>query len=233
MDKEEESEGISRRSVRPTPAMISQLAAQTSSAVPRNEPDDRRLVHETLQGSQTAFQTLIERYQVRIFRLLHRFVREPHETEDLAQDVFLKVFKRLHTFQFESAFYTWLYRIAINTAMDHVQRKRRSPVQAVEDVTVFEKGSNESASPDQNMVRHEMGKAAREVLARMPEKYRVILELREYEEMSYDEIAKVMDCAMGTVESRLFRAREKFREILIELYPEYAAQDDVDGEGEA
>lgn len=197
-----------------------------------NELDDRRLIHETLNGSQAAFQALIEKYQQRIFRLLQRFTRgQAHETEDLAQDVFLKVFKRLHTFQFESAFYTWLYRIAMNTATDHVQRKRRSPVQSVEDPIIYEKGESERSNPGRGMMEREFGKVAHEVLEKMPEKYRLILQLREFEELSYDEIAKILGCALGTVESRLFRAREKFRSILIRLYPEYAPGDE-EQEGE-
>jgi len=191
-------------------------------AYPLSSQGDRELIHASLSGSQEAFQCLVERHQQRVFRLLQRFTKDASATEDLAQDVFLKAFRRLHTFHFDSAFYTWLYRIAVNTATDFLDRKRRSPVQTVEAPEIFEKETNASGlAPDRAMQEQELRAVARDVLERLPEKYRLILVLREYEELSYEEIAGVLRCALGTVESRLFRARERFREILERHYPEY------------
>ena len=181
---------------------------------------DRELILGTLSGSQEAFQRLVERHQRRVFRLLQRFTRD--DTEDLAQEVFLKAYRRLHTFHFDSAFYTWLYRIAVNTATDYLERRRRSPVQAVESPEMYEKGAGGTASaPDVPTLHRELREVARDVLDRLPSKYRLILVLREYEELSYEEIASTLRCALGTVESRLFRARERFRELLERHYPDY------------
>lgn len=197
--------------------------ASSSSSESQDAKNDRALIEATIAGSQTAFEALVLRHQDRIFRLLSRFTREPAEVEDLAQDVFLKAFRRLHTFQFNSQFYTWLYRIAVNTASDGVQRRRRNPVQAVENPGAFETSDVDSGppQPDRILMEGELQRATREVLARLPEKYRQILVLREYEDLSYDEIAATLGCALGTVESRLFRAREKFKEILESEYPEF------------
>ncbi len=203
-----------------------QLQPDLGLPMPLSERDDRFLVHEVLNGSQAAFQCLIERYQLRIFRLLRRFTKEPAEIEDLAQDVFLKVYRKLDTFHFDSMFFTWMYRIAMNTAMDYFDRKRRNPVRAVEDPGVFERGERNSGafSPQRNLMQKELEVVTQDVLARMPEKYRLILVLREYEDLPYEEMAQVLGCAMGTVESRLFRARAKFREILERIYPEYSPE---------
>lgn len=189
-----------------------------------NSIEDRALIEATLTGSQAAFEALIARHQEKIFRLLQRFTRDAAEVEDLAQEVFLKAYRRLHTFQFGSAFYTWLYRVAVNTANDAVQRRKRSPVRAVEDPGVFESADAQDgpAAPDRSMLEGELVQATRVVLDRMPEKFRNILVLREFEDLSYEEIAASLGCALGTVESRLFRARARFRELLEELYPEFA-----------
>ena len=188
------------------------------------EAADADLIAGALQGSEQAFATLMVRYQDRVFRLLSRYCRDPEECQDLAQDVFLKVFRKLHTFQQDSAFFTWLYRIAVNTATDHLSRASRRRLRLVEDETELDGQTGErqgdGSSTEQPVLDAELAEVTRRVLARLPEKYRTILVLREYEDLSYTEMAQVLDCNLGTVESRLFRARQRFKEALERLYPD-------------
>ena len=188
------------------------------------EADDSALIAAALDGSEGAFATLIGRYQERVFRLLSRYSRDPAECEDLAQEVFLKLFRKLHTFQQDSAFFTWLYRITVNTATDHLARQSRRRLQLVEDDAVLDLGRPRSETPDvtQPLLDNELAEVTRAVLAKLPDKYRTILVLREYEDLSYTEIAEVLDIQLGTVESRLFRARQRFKQALERHYPEHA-----------
>lgn len=187
------------------------------------EADDATLIAAALAGSEQAFAALIGRYQDRLFRLLSRYTRDAVECEDLAQEVFLKVFRKLHTFQQDSAFYTWLYRIAVNTATDHCSRQSRRRLQLVEDEVVLDSGKprREPEAIDEPLLAHELAQVTRAVLDQLPEKYRTILVLREYEDLSYTEIAAVLGINLGTVESRLFRARQRFKEALERRYPEH------------
>ncbi|MBK8100077.1 MAG: sigma-70 family RNA polymerase sigma factor [Planctomycetes bacterium] len=188
------------------------------------EAADSDLIAGVLQGSEQAFATLMARYQDRVFRLLSRYCRDPEECQDLAQDVFVKVFRKLHTFQQDSAFFTWLFRIAVNTATDYLSRASRRRLRLVEDDAELDgqtgdrRGDN--SSTEQPVLDAELAEVTRLVLARLPEKYRTILVLREYEDLSYTEMAQVLDCNLGTVESRLFRARQRFKEALERLYPD-------------
>ncbi len=187
------------------------------------ETDDATLIAAVLDGSEPAFAELIGRYEDRVFRLLSRYTRDSAECEDLAQEVFLKVFRKLHTFQHDAAFFTWLYRITVNTATDHLSRVSRRRLRLVEDEAVLESGEARSpqAEVDQPLLDEELIRITREVLDKLPEKYRTILILREYEDLSYTDIAAVLEIQMGTVESRLFRARQRFKEIIERLYPEH------------
>lgn len=187
-----------------------------------HEAADADLIAAALEGSEQAFGGLVGRYQDRVFRLLSRFTRDGMECEDLAQEVFLKVFRKLHTFQQDSAFFTWLYRIAVNTASDHLSRQRRRRLQLVEDDAVLDTGETrrEPEAPDQPIMAAELAAATRAVLDKLPEKYRTILVLREFEDLSYTDIAAVLDLNLGTVESRLFRARQRFKEALERMYPD-------------
>jgi RNA polymerase sigma-70 factor (ECF subfamily) len=194
-------------------------------ALPRTvEIDDSELIASVLGGSESAFAALVHRYQERVFRLLSRYTRDVLECEDLAQEVFLKVFRKLHTFQQDSAFFTWLYRIAVNTASDHLSRRSRRRLQLVEDETALDQGEPRSAVADvtQPLLDAELVQVTRKILARLPEKYRTILVLREYEDLSYTEIATVLGINLGTVESRLFRARQRFKDALERLHPEHS-----------
>jgi RNA polymerase sigma-70 factor (ECF subfamily) len=194
--------------------------------------EDDQLVEEALGGNALSFQLLVERYQDRIFALARHYTKSAVEIEDIAQDTFLKAYRRLETFQRQSSFSTWLYRIAVNTALDFLKRSGRSPVQAVEDPELTaapvraQAGSGVTiASPDVNLRREELARITQRVLAELPEIFRTVLVLREFEDMPYQEMAEVLGISIGTVESRLFRARARFKEALVRLYPEFAAAD--------
>lgn len=185
---------------------------------------DQNLVEETLAGSQAAFQLLVERYQTRIFALIRHYTKNPVEIEDFAQETFLKAYTRLSTFEHQSSFYTWIYRIAVNTVLDAMKRRGRSPVTAVEDPELSAIGSSQPGrivAPDAQIQRDEISRITHEVLETLPEIFRTVLVLREFEEMAYQDIADLLGISIGTVESRLFRARAKFKDKLIQLHPEF------------
>ena len=186
---------------------------------------DSDLVRETLAGSQTSFQLLVERYQGRLFSLARHYVRSAVEVEDLVQEAFLKAFRRLESFDHRASFYTWLYRIAVNTILDHQRRQGRSPVQAVEDPELVESPRPvEAPAPDAGLEREEIARITAEILEELPEIFRTVLVLREFEDLSYQEIADTLGISIGTVESRLFRARARFKERLLARYPEYGRE---------
>jgi RNA polymerase sigma-70 factor (ECF subfamily) len=191
-------------------------------ALPRpTEIPDQELIAATLAGSEAAFEGLVVRYQDRLFRLLGRYCRDAVECEDLAQEVFLKVFRKLHTFQGDSAFYTWLYRIAVNAATDHISRASSRRLRLVDDDAVLDTGGErEEQSPSAPLLRDELAAVTRAIVDSLPEKFRTILVLREFEDLSYTEIAEVLQIQLGTVESRLFRARQRFKDALERLHPE-------------
>jgi len=186
--------------------------------------EDLSLVAESLAGNQLSFQLLVERYQSRMFALARNYTKSPVEAEDIVQDTFLKAYTRLASFQRQSSFYTWLCRIAINTALDFIKRHGRNPVQAVEDPEAASgtAGASQSlAGPGANMEREEIARITHAVLEELPEIFRTVLVLREFEELPYQEIADVLGISIGTVESRLFRARARFRDKLLQKYPEF------------
>lgn len=194
--------------------------------------EDDQLVEEALGGNALSFQLLVERYQERIFALARHYTKSAVEVEDIAQDTFLKAYRRLDSFQRQSSFSTWLYRIAVNTALDFLKRSGRSPVQAVEDpelsaapVRALAGSGATLSTPDANLRREELARITRRVLEELPEIFRTVLVLREFEDMPYQEMAEVLGISIGTVESRLFRARARFKEALLRLHPEFAADD--------
>ncbi len=198
--------------------------------------EDRILVQRFLEakeagdreGLEAAFRMLLLRYQERIHRLVLRYVRDPLEAEDVTQDVFLKVYRKLDGFQGDSAFFTWLYRVAANTAVDHVAKRKRRPLHLSDDPSALvgspkdgePRSGLSSETPDEPMLRRERVRITREICDALPEPYKTTLFLREFEELSYLEIAEVSGCSIGTVESRLFRARARFRKLLEERHPE-------------
>ncbi len=197
--------------------------------LPLMEPrsaEDASLVQETLAGSQASFQLLVERYQDRLFALVRHYTKDAALVEDIVQETFLKAFRRLESFQHESSFYTWIYRIAVNTVLDVMKRRGRSPVTAVEDPE-FANGPRAAdtrvMAPDAGLQREEIARITHAVLAELPEIFRTVLVMREFEEMAYQDIADMLGISIGTVESRLFRARARFKEKLLQRHPEFGA----------
>jgi RNA polymerase sigma-70 factor, ECF subfamily len=189
--------------------------------------DDTCLVRETLEGNQTSFQLLVERYQSRMFALARHYTRNQAEMEDMVQETFLKAFRRLDTFQHQSSFYTWIYRIGTNTILDVLKRRGRSPVHAVEDIELSQSISNPGprvVSPDAQIQREEIARITHAVLEDMPEIFRTVLVMREFDEMAYQDIADTLGISIGTVESRLFRARARFKEKLLQRHPEFGQE---------
>jgi RNA polymerase sigma-70 factor (ECF subfamily) len=190
------------------------------------QQDDVCLVQETLAGNQLSFQLLVERHQDRVFGLVRHYTKSAVEIEDIVQDTFLKVYRKLESFQHQSSFSTWLHRIAVNTALDFLKRTGRSPVHAVEDPELLEgervHEAPRIAPPDSRLERAEIADIAQQVLAQLPEVFRTVLVLREFEGLAYQEIADLLGISIGTVESRLFRARARFKDVLVRLHPEFA-----------
>ncbi len=193
-----------------------------TGTVEQAKAEDARLVRETLAGNQLSFQLLVERYQSRLFALTRHYTRNPVEIEDIVQEAFMKAFRRLDSFDHRSSFYTWIYRIATNTVLDVLKRKGRSPVRTVEDPEVVNDARPvQGVAPDAGLEREEISRITHEVLEHLPEIFRTVLVMREFEEMAYQEIADVLAISIGTVESRLFRARARFKDKLLSLYPEF------------
>ncbi|PIW59400.1 RNA polymerase sigma factor RpoE [Shewanella sp. CG12_big_fil_rev_8_21_14_0_65_47_15] len=174
---------------------------------------DQQLVERVQRGDKNAFNLLVLKYQSKVISLISRYVRNQADVTDVAQEAFIKAYRALPNFRGESAFYTWLYRIAVNTAKNYlVSQGRRAPANDVdaEDAEYYE-GSDalkEFASPERIMLSDEIKKVIFDTLETLPEELRMAISLRELDGMSYEDIAIVMDCPVGTVRSRIFRARE-------------------------
>ena len=174
---------------------------------------DQLLVERVQQGDKKAFDILVAKYQHKIVKLISRYIRDQAEVLDVAQDAFIKAYRALPKFRGESAFYTWLYRIAINTAKNYlVAQGRRLPDSDVEiDVAEQYEGASELkdyATPERLLLKDEIEKTVFDVIEQLPEDLRTAITLRELEGLSYEEIAEAMGCPIGTVRSRIFRARE-------------------------
>ena len=174
---------------------------------------DQQLVERVQQGDKNAFNLLVQKYQNKVMSLVSRYVRNQADVGDVAQEAFIKAYRALPNFRGESAFYTWLYRIAVNTAKNHlVAQGRRAPANDIdaEDAEYYD-GSDalkEFASPERLMMSEEIQKVIFDTLDTLPEELKMAISLRELDGMSYEEIANVMECPVGTVRSRIFRARE-------------------------
>lgn len=174
---------------------------------------DQQLVTRVQKGDKGAFDLLVRKYQHRIAKLVSRYVHDRAEIEDVTQEAFIKAFRAIKGFRGESAFYTWLYRIAINTAKNYlVSLGRRLPIADIEseEAEGIEPGVSlrDANTPERQLLAEEIGRTVERVMAAMPEDLRTAITLREIDGLSYEEIAEVMDCPIGTVRSRIFRARE-------------------------
>jgi len=187
------------------------------------EDTDQQLVDRVLKGEKNAFNVLVLRYQHKVCALIARFVNDPHEVEDVAQEAFVKAYRALSLFRGDSAFYTWLYRIAVNTAKNYlVSRNRRPPANDVDvnDAENIEAGAvlRDLESPEGQMSTDNLKQAIDKAIEELPEELRTAFTLREFSGLSYEDITEVMGCPVGTVRSRIFRAREaidkKIRDLL-------------------
>lgn len=174
---------------------------------------DKALVERVQSGEKRAFDMLVLKYQHKLVKLISRYIRDPAEVMDVAQESFLKAYRALPNFRGDSAFYTWLYRIAINTAKNHLVAQSRRPPDGDIDSTEAEQYEGESelkdnATPEHLLLRDEIERTVVEAIEQLPEDLRTAITLREFEGLSYDDIALAMDCPIGTVRSRIFRARE-------------------------
>jgi len=178
-----------------------------------NQELDMVLVRRVQNGDKLAFDLLVRKYQFKIANLISRFVYDHAEVEDIAQEVFVKAYRAIARFRGESAFYTWLYRIAVNTAKNHlVSQGRRPPGSDIDatDAESMESGRHlrEVATPEASLFSDELAAGINRALQGLPDDLREALTLRELEGLSYEEIAIAMNCPIGTVRSRIFRARE-------------------------
>jgi RNA polymerase sigma-70 factor (ECF subfamily) len=181
---------------------------------------DRQLVERAQRGDKQAFNLLVEKYQRKLARLLSRFIRDPAEVEDVTQEAFIKAYRALPAFRGDSAFYTWLYRIGINTAKNYLMAMgRRAPTSTeveAEDAEGFDEGEQlrDINTPESVLLSNEIAETVNSTIQQLPEELRTAIQMREIEGMSYEDIAKAMDCPIGTVRSRIFRAREAIAEQL-------------------
>lgn len=175
---------------------------------------DQLLVERAQKGEKRAFELLFAKYQRKLGRLLSRFIRDAAEVEDVTQEAFIKAYRALPSFRGESAFYTWLYRIGINTAKNYlVAQGRRAPTSTefdADEAETFEDGEQlrDNTTPESVFVSKQIGETVNSAMEALPEELKTAIVLREIEGLSYEEIAKIMDCPIGTVRSRIFRARE-------------------------
>lgn len=174
---------------------------------------DRELVKRVQNGDKSAFDVLVLKYQHKLLKLIGRYIRDPHEGLDVAQEAFLKAYRALPNFRGDSAFYTWLYRIAINTAKNYLVAESRRPPMIGVDTADAEQMNGESelkeyATPERLLSREEIQNTVATVIDDLPQDLKMAITLRELEGLSYEDIADAMECPIGTVRSRIFRARE-------------------------
>ena len=188
----------------------------------KGEATDQQLVVRVQEGDKRAFDLLVLKYQHKVHAIVGRFVRDTDEVADVVQEAFIKAYRALPKFRGESQFYTWLYRIAVNTAKNYlVSRSRRPPGSDVDiDDAEYYSGSEylkDLETPENQLFRDELESVIVKSIAELPEDLRTAVTLREYEGLSYEEIAEIMECPVGTVRSRIFRARESIDAVVGKL----------------
>lgn len=174
---------------------------------------DQKLVERVQGGDKNAYNLLVVKYQHKVANLVSRYVRNQSDVPDIVQEAFIKAYRALPNFRGESAFYTWLYRIAVNSAKNHMAASGRKPPGSdieIEDAEIFDSGDalRENASPEKLLLMQEVKKVIFGTIEQLPEDLRTAINLRELEGLSYEEIAIIMECPVGTIRSRIFRARE-------------------------
>ncbi|HWM65275.1 MAG: polymerase sigma-70 factor, subfamily [Gammaproteobacteria bacterium] len=187
---------------------------------------DLSLVRRVQSGDKGAFDALVRKYQHKLVKLVMRYVRNPAEAEDIAQEAFIKAYRALPQFRGDSAFYTWLYRIAINTAKNAVVSRDRSPIEynidrstdATEESYDMQGRMKDSETPEGLVLTDEIRSTVNAAIEALPEDLKTAIVLRELDGLSYEEIAAAMDCPVGTVRSRIFRAREAIDRRLREVF---------------
>jgi len=177
------------------------------------EQSDLELVRRAQRNERGAFDLLVLKYQHKVIKLVARLLRDPAEAEDVAQEAFVKAYRALGSFRGDSAFYTWLYRIAVNTARNAIASRQRRPLEYEADLSESEQSNlasrlRDTDTPEANALSEEIRVTVNEAIGQLPEDLRTAIVLREVEGLSYEEIAAAMDCPVGTVRSRIFRARE-------------------------
>lgn len=196
------------------------VAKDKESGLTTERDIDKRLVERVQHGDKKAFELLFSKYQRKLMRLVSRFVRDQAEAEDVVQEAFIKAYRALPQFRGDAAFYTWLYRIGINTAKNYlVTQGRRAPTSTDADVAeaeTFEDSEylRDTNTPESMLATKQIAQTVNLAMDALPEELRIAISLREIEGLSYDEIADVMECPIGTVRSRIFRAREAIAEKL-------------------
>jgi RNA polymerase sigma-70 factor (ECF subfamily) len=188
----------------------------------KTEPTDQQLVVRVQKGDKRAFDLLVLKYQYKVHAIVARFIRDNDEVRDVVQEAFIKAYRALPKFRGDSQFYTWLYRIAVNTAKNYlVARSRRPPSSDVDlDDAEYYSGSDQlkdHSSPENQLFRDQLEVAINQAIVELPEDLRTAVTLREYEGLSYEDIAAVMDCPVGTIRSRIFRGREAIDARVVEL----------------
>ena len=189
------------------------LPRPVADSQPGGPESDQRLVERVQRGDKAAFDVLVRKYQHKIVKLVTRYVHDGSEALDVSQEAFIKAYRAIHGFRGDSAFYTWLYRIAINTAKNHLVAEGRRPLERgvdLQDPDQYEVQARlrDNDTPERLLLTDEIQRTVEQAIEELPEDLRTAIVLRELEGMSYEQIAETMACPVGTVRSRIFRARE-------------------------
>jgi RNA polymerase sigma-70 factor (ECF subfamily) len=214
---------------RATEVNIPEVTLKTGAGSMSDREIDQQLVERAQAGDKKAFELLVIKYQRKVGRLLSRIIRDQAEVEDVAQESFIKAYRALANFRGDSAFYTWLYRISVNTAKNYlISQGRRAPTSTefdVEEAEGFEdaSGLRDIATPDAELMSKQIGAIVNKTIDALPEELKTAITLREIDGMSYEEIAQIMECPIGTVRSRIFRAREA---VALQLRPQLGTMKD-------
>lgn len=179
----------------------------------QEEQVDLHLIKEVQGGNKHAFDALVLKYQYKVFKLVARYISDPSEVLDVTQEAFIKAYKSLDNFRGDSSFYTWLYRIAVNTAKNHLMARGRRVPESDHEISEIEqflskKDVNDYSTPERSLIYDEMEHMLFDIIDELPTELRMAIILREMEGLTYEEISEIMACPVGTVRSRIFRARE-------------------------